>query len=157
MPAYLFDASALLKRYFTFERGAETVARLFADLESSRYLLNISILEVFNAIYREQHHGNMSADDARRLIAALNNDFDSDRLLVLRVEDEHVRATEPVIEALQARSIIKKRPGPLDALLITCALELELDDIVLVSSDRDLNELAKHFGIETLDPESQTT
>ncbi len=74
MATYLFDASALLKRYFAGERGAEVVAG--------------------------------------------------------------------------------KRPGPFDALLVACALEFDLDDLVLVSSDLDLNDLAESFGIRTLDPEN---
>jgi predicted nucleic acid-binding protein len=53
MPTYLFDASALCKRYFINETGANVVETLFQDATSPRYLINLAIPEILNAIYSE--------------------------------------------------------------------------------------------------------
>jgi predicted DNA-binding protein (UPF0278 family) len=50
-------------------------------------------------------------------------------------------------------SIIKKRPGPIDALLLACAQSLDANDLVIVSSDVDLNVLAQRLGLSSFDPE----
>jgi hypothetical protein len=50
-------------------------------------------------------------------------------------------------------TFIKKRPGPIDALLLACAQGLEADDVVIVSSDVDLNALAQLLGLPSFDPE----
>ena len=64
-----------------------------------------------------------------------------------------IGAGEPILQALQAMKVIKKRPGPVESLVVACALDFEPVDRVLVSSDVDLNALAQQFGITTFDPE----
>jgi predicted DNA-binding protein (UPF0278 family) len=49
--------------------------------------------------------------------------------------------------------VTKKRPGPVDALVVACARELDPVDRMLVSSDVDLNALAQQFGVTVFDPE----
>lgn len=49
MPAYLLDASALCKRYFINEIGADVVNDLLHGATSERYLLTLAILETLNA------------------------------------------------------------------------------------------------------------
>jgi hypothetical protein len=70
MPTYLLDASGLCKRYFVNEIGADIVNDLFGDPASSRYLLNISILEVLNAFYRVHLEGHLTEEERDALIAA---------------------------------------------------------------------------------------
>ena len=47
----------------------------------------------------------------------------------------------------------KRSNADLDALLLTCAQSLEADDVVIVSSDVDLNALAQLLGFPSFDPE----
>jgi predicted nucleic acid-binding protein len=60
MPTYLLDASALCKRYFVNEIGADLVNDLFEDVTSTRYLLNLAIVEVLNAFYCVQREGQLT-------------------------------------------------------------------------------------------------
>ena len=69
------------------------------------------------------------------------------------MRDDHIFESKPILQALQAMSVTKKRPGPIDALLVVCALDFDLTDLALVSSDVDLNTSAQQFGITTSDPE----
>ena len=119
--------------------------------------MNVGVLEVVSAIYREERLGHLTANDADQFVAALYGDLVLRRLRLIRVNDDQILQTEPVLRALHARPIVKKRPGPVDALLVACALEFDLDDLVLVSSDRDLNALAESFGVKTLDPENPSS
>jgi len=54
-------------------------------------------------------------------------------------------------------SVTKKRPGPIDALIVACALDFDPTNLILVSSDIDLNALAQQFGITTFDPENPSS
>ena len=154
MPTYLLDASGLCKRYFVNETGADLIHALFDDATSTRYLLNIGILEILNAIYRVHREGYLTEAERDVLVAALFEDIANDTLRVISVRDYHIFNAESILPSLQAMSIVRKRPGPIDALLIACARQLDLPDLILVSADRDLNALAHQFDILTFDPEN---
>lgn len=154
MPTYLLDASALCKRYFVNEAGADVVNDLFQDVASARYLLSLAILEVLNALYRVHREGHLTEAERDAFITAFYDDIAKGRLLVYSVRDDHIFESEPILQALQAMRVTKKRPGPIDALLIVCARDFDLTDLVVVSSDVDLNTLARQFGIVTFDPEN---
>lgn len=51
-------------------------------------------------------------------------------------------------------TVTKKRPGPIDALVVACANDFDLADLILVSADVDLNALARQVNILTFDPEN---
>lgn len=57
MSTFLIDASALCKRYFVNEIGGDLVNALFQQVTSTRYILNLAIVEVLNAFYRVQREG----------------------------------------------------------------------------------------------------
>lgn len=157
MSTYLLDPSGLCKRYFVNEIGTDIVTDLFRDPASSRYLLNISILEVLNAFYRVHREGYLTEEECDALIAAFYDDIANGYLLVYSVRDDHILNSDPILRAIQAMNITKKRPGPIDALLVACALDFDLTDLVLVSSDIELNALAQRFGITTFDPENPSS
>ena len=154
MPTYLIDASALCKRYFVNEIGTNIVNDLFEETTSERYVLNLAIVEVLNAFYRVHREGQLTEPDRDTLIAAFYNDIANGMLLVYSVRDEHILQSEPIISSLQAMSVSKKRPGPVDALVVACARDFDLTNLILVGSDTDLNTLAQQFGIATFDPEN---
>jgi len=154
MSTYLFDASALCKRYFVNEIGADRVNDLFnGDATRTHYLLNLTITEILNAFYRVHREGHLTEAERDALIATFYDDIANGVLLVYSVRDDHIFNAEPIIRAMQTMSVTKKRPGPIDALLVVCALDFDLTDLILVSSDVDLNALAQQFGITTFDPE----
>src|SRR6266436_9284397 len=157
MPTYLLDASALCKRYFVNEIGAELVNDLFQQVASPRFILNLAIVEVLNALYRVQREGHLTETERDAFIATFYNDIASGHILVHSVRDDHIFRSEPILQALQTMNVTKKRPGPLDAVLVACALDFDLADLMLVSSDIDLNALAQQFGITTFDPENPSS
>jgi len=118
-----------------------------------RYVLSLAILEVLNALYRVHREGHLTEAERDTVIATFYDDITNGRLLVYSVRDDHIFESEPILQALQAMSVTKKRPGPIDALLVVCALDFDLTDLALVSSDVDLNTSAQQFGITTSDPE----
>lgn len=153
MASYLFDASALCKRCFINEIEADIVEALFQDATNQRYLINLAIPEILNAIYRLHREGHLNAEEREAFVAAFYADIAMGHILVYSILDDHLFACEPIIESLQQMSIIKKRPGPIDALLLACAQSLDANDLVIVSSDVDLNVLAQRLGLSSFDPE----
>ncbi|MFT5369850.1 MAG: putative nucleic acid-binding protein [Candidatus Latescibacterota bacterium] len=153
MPTYLLDASGLCKRYFTNEIGSDLINDLFNDEASTRYLLNFTILEVLNALYRVHREGYLSESERDALIAAFYRDISNGSLLVYSVHDLHIFNAESTIQRIQAMPVIKKRSGPMDALVITCASDFNLSELILISSDVDLNAIAQQVNILTFDPE----
>lgn len=97
--------------------------------------------------------GHLTEAERDAFIAAFYEDIANGSLLISSVRADHIFTSEPIISALQARRVIKKRPGPLDALLVACALDCDLTDVVLVSSDVALHAVAQQFGITTFAPE----
>ena len=154
MPTYLLDASSLCKRYFANEIGADLVDELFNDATSTRYVVNFTILETLNAIYRVHREGHLNETERDALIAAFYKDISDGSLLVYSVHDLHIFNAESIIQRIQAMSVIKKRPGPIDALIVACAQDFDLSDSILVSADIDLNALAQQVNILTFDPEN---
>jgi hypothetical protein len=133
MPTYLVDASALCKRYFVNEIGAEIVDDLFNDGTSSRYILNLAIAEVLNAFYRVHREGHLSEPERDALIAAFYDDIASGVLLVYSLRDKHIFQAEPIIEPLQMMEVSKKRPGPVDTaedVVLIVSLLAEIDRVV---------------------------
>ena len=153
MPTYLLDASGLCKRYFSHEVGADLINELFKDTTSTRYLLNFTILEILNAIYRVHRAGYLDETERDVLIEAFYKDISDGSLLIYSVHDLHIFLAESTIQRVQAMSVTKKRPGPMDALIVTCAYYFDLTDLILVSADIDLNALARQVNILTFDPE----
>ena len=153
MSTYLFDTSGLCKRYFVNEIGSDVVNTLFGDAASTRYVINLAILEVLNAFYRVHREGHLSEGERDTLIAAFYNDIADGHILVYSIGDDHIFKSEALLPALQAMRVTKKRPGPIDALVVACALDFDPADLILVSSDVDLNALAQQFGITSFDPE----
>ncbi len=90
MPTYLLDASALCKRYFANEIGAGLVNGFFQDVASTRYVLNLAILEVLNAIYRVHREGHLTEAERDAFVAAFYDDITNGRLLVYSVRDDHI-------------------------------------------------------------------
>ena len=154
MPSYLLDASGLCKRYFSNEIGADLVNELFGDTTSTRYLLNFTILEILNAIYRVHREGYLNDTERDALISAFYKDISDGSLLIYSVHDLHIFNAESTIQRAQAMSVTKKRPGPMDALIVTCTQDFDLTDLILVSADIDLNALAQQANISTFDPEN---
>ncbi len=154
MSIYLMDTSAVCKRYFVNEIGADVVDDLFNDNASTRHLINLAIPETLNAFYRLHREGHLTDAERDVFISSFYDDITNGNLQVYSVRDDHIFKVEPIIRALQAMRVMKKRPGPVDALLVVCALDFDLTDLILVNSDVDLNTLAQQFGITTLDPQN---
>src|SRR5436190_23520059 len=100
MPVYLVDTSALCKRYFVNEIGAQVVRDLFGEPNSERFILNLGIVETLNAFYRVCRQGQITPVERDVLVQSLYQDILDETLKPYSVRDEHIRRAEPVIAAV---------------------------------------------------------
>src|SRR5207249_1182642 len=85
-----FWFSGLCKRYFINELGADMVTDLFQEVTSTRYILNLAILEVLNAFYRVHREGHLTEAERDAFTAAFYNNITNGQLLVYSVRDDHI-------------------------------------------------------------------
>jgi predicted nucleic acid-binding protein len=152
VPRLLWDASALLKRYFA-EVGTDTVDALFAQTPPVPMAVTyLGYAEVAATLRRQLNAGrlNRTAFDLARVMlerevfhtpnVALLSIDDSAILAGIPLADAHnLNASDAAILALYMR-YIQSRP-------------VEEGPALLVSADRRLLRAARGEGMQTLDPE----
>jgi predicted nucleic acid-binding protein len=150
MAAYVFDTSAVVKRYVQ-ETGSSWV-RSIADPAASHliYLARITDVELTSAIVRRQRGGNLSAPDASAILTQFRQDL---------VQGYRIIEVTPAL-LLVARSLAEKHGlRAYDAVQLASAVELNakrvaagLATITLVSADQELNSSATAEGLPVEDP-----
>ncbi len=150
MAVYIFDSSAVVKRYVS-ETGTAWVLRL-ADPRANNHihLARITGVEVIAAITRRNRQGSLSASDAAAAIADFRYDFGA----AYRI----VEITPGLIASAMLLAETYALKG-YDAVQLAAALEvnahtisLGLPAITLVSADGGLNRAAVTSGLTTDDP-----
>jgi predicted nucleic acid-binding protein len=150
MADYVLDTSALVKRHVT-EAGSNWIRSLVrAKSAHTLYIARITAVEVFSAITRRQHNGDLSAAQAGAMLGHFRRHLQQ-RYRVVEL------STQLFTEAmLLAR---KRRLRAYDAVQLAAALELNrihqmtgASPIILLSSDRDLNSAASAEGLAVDDP-----
>jgi predicted nucleic acid-binding protein len=150
MADYFFDTSALVKRHVD-EVGSAWVRSLIRAKTAPRiYIARITAVEVFAAITRRQHSGDLSTAQAGAILGHFRR---------------HLAERYRIIEltpALFDDAMLKARKHRLrayDAVQLVAALEIRqqrhqagFGPVTLVSADRDLNTAAKSEGITVEDP-----
>ena len=157
--AYVFDASALVKRYIPLERGASQVAQLFGE-DRERKVPFITFLEVISTFYRLQvAERRLDETDVRRLRGRLARDAVTGALQI--ANDEEAETLLEIIDenadesffALRDRWRLRCRPGRRpdvpDCLVLMIAQTLQEagDEVELVTADRSQARLARQAGI----------
>lgn len=158
MNFFYFDASALVKRYSSGERGAHLVNRLWTALppdKLSRGCLEIGIGEVVSVLVRQRNDGRLKDHLFKEALALFRQEvIDQAPFLkvpirsglvqrsLLLIEQHNVNATD----ALVLQSMIELRP----------VFESRGFVLVLAASDGRLTRAAAAHGFLVFDPEVDT-
>jgi hypothetical protein len=153
VPELLWDASALVKRYFT-ETGSASVNALFANVPLSQMVVTYwGYLETYAALVRKRNRGEISTAVMQSAHSSLESEvLDSLDFRLLTIEDTDILDCIPYVEphslnsadaailATYLRYIDARPPGAPMA--------------VLVAADTYLLRAATGEGLPTLNPEA---
>lgn len=158
MNFFYFDASALVKRYSSGERGASLMNHLLDTLppdQLNRGCLEIGIGEVVSVLVRQRNDGRLKHHLFQQALALFRQEvIDQDQFLkvpiqpglvqrsLLLIERHNVNATD----ALVLRSALELRPG----------FESQGVHLVLVASDERLIKAAAQHNLTVFNPETNT-
>ncbi|MBI3603653.1 MAG: type II toxin-antitoxin system VapC family toxin [Nitrospirae bacterium] len=145
MPFYYFDTSALVKRY-SRERGTSIVNALLAKRGKTAVLGTISITEFYSTMALKAQQGELTRDDWYSVI--------------FKFEAEATRGLYHFV-APSSRTFLTTKQLILDhpylrtaqALQLALAQELRPLRLSMVSSDRQVLDLCRPFGIKPINPE----
>lgn len=156
MVEYFIDTSALIKRYKD-ERGSETIDSIFKEPNKEKLISSLSIVEALNIFYGLYRKNKITNNELQKIISFLYRDIEENIVKVYEVTKEHALKSEPQIKRAQFLPVRnrRERPDPIDVLIITCALDFKDLNLIFVSSDLDLNQLAKQENIQVLNPEEK--
>jgi predicted nucleic acid-binding protein len=152
MADYFFDSSALVKRHVD-EPGSKWVRSLIRAKATYRiYIARITPVEVFAAITRRQHGGDLSAAQAGAMLGHFRRHL-GQRYRIIDLT--------PAIFADTMLKARKRRLRAYDAVQLAAALELRrqreaagLGPVTLISADKPLNAAAQTEGLTVEDPTS---
>lgn len=146
MPAYFFDASALVKRYLR-EAGSEWIRELLADEQPRVFISSLSGPEALAAIMRKGRTGEVNLTERDRAIAAFRGEFTTSYALIAP-EPAVIRKAMDLIQAYPLRAY--------DAVQLASALTLPLlphgVKPTFISADEGLLTIAKQVGLVIENP-----
>ncbi len=148
MILYYLDASAWVKRHYK-ETGTKTIQTLF---ESGVALgsASLGLIEVIATLTRKHKAGQFTPEGFRRAIEDVKQDWVA--LTQVELDDEAVERAQTTAQSFALRG------G--DAIHLASALILrellaEKDEIVFVTSDKELKAAAIASGLAVLDPSQE--
>lgn len=149
MPAYFFDSSALVK-FYVAESGTPWV-RSFTDSEDNLiYIASLCRVETISALTRRLRRSEITQADFDEACEDLQQDFATQYRIVA--------LTEEIIEDA-ARLARKHGLRAYDAVQLAAALDtsrivsqIESTEVIMVSSDLELNAAAAAEGFAVDDP-----
>jgi len=156
MRNYFFDTSALVKRYQTKERGSEKVNKIFLEADCTVIILNLTMVEIIQTFCRLSKISEIKKTDLTVLIDSFYRDV-KEHIQIYTVTTEHTFRAEEIIRSSLPLKTLNKRPGAIDILQVCAALDFNHRDLTFVSSDLDLNQIAKAHKLTILNPESETS
>ncbi|MBM4041034.1 MAG: type II toxin-antitoxin system VapC family toxin [Planctomycetes bacterium] len=146
MTVYYLDASAWVKRYCA-EAGSAWVQALFAQnavLSSA----SLGFVEVAATLARKEKAGEMPPSRLDAAIAELRRDWQ--RLIQLHLTTE---AVEDAFRATRTHALRGADAVHLaSALLVAANVSEPEDEMILVTSDRELRQAALASGLHVMDP-----
>ncbi len=149
MASIYLDTSALIKLYIE-EEGTERVLGLVADPDGVQaVILDLALIESRSAVRRREREGDISGEDADRILHRIEVDASSSFLVQ--------PSTAAVME--EAARLIDRHPlRAYDAIQLAGCLMVRSrmpETLTFVSSDRRLCEVADREGLTTLNPVSR--
>lgn len=150
-----FDASALIKRYSS-ETGTPLINEIFHSLPVSRMTCStMGILEIISILTRKRNDGRLNQTLFDQSMIEFRNE----------IIDNEAFLTTPVNDAvlLSSLDLIRKHNlNATDAIILWSAIELQQvlqlqnDELVLLTSDRRLVRAAQAESVIVFDPEVDT-
>ena|ERR1700722_2187356 len=149
MAVYFVDSSALVKRYHD-EAGSERAAVLL-DAADRLIAARLTEVEVSAAVVRRGRATRLSVAQLAGVLAAFDHDFEE--------SFDVVELNTPVID--NAIELARKHGlRAADAIQLSCAVlarrEAPREELVLLSSDQELNVAAVVEGLQVENPNSPT-
>lgn len=146
MPAYFFDASALVKRYLR-ETGSEWVRQLIAREQPRIFISSLSGVEVVAAIMRKERAGEIRAPERDKTLRAFRREFTTNYTLVPPVP--------PVINTAMDL-LLSHALRAYDAVQLASALSLPPlprgTTLIFVSADEQLLSITRTLGFAIENP-----
>jgi predicted nucleic acid-binding protein len=150
MADYVFDTSALVKRYH-LERGSAEVRQLFADASSTHTISRLTAVELLSAFTIKARTNAISASEVFVMRARFRTDQSGRVFRVVPLRGRHYRLAEDLV----GRYGLFEGLRTLDAIQLAVAIELRRQGRIthFVSSDTDLTRVAESEGFAVLNPE----
>lgn len=146
MPAYFFDASAIVKRYLR-EAGSEWVRQILVREQPRIFISSLSGVEVLAAIMRKGRSGETRPPERDKALRAFRREFTTNYALVPPVPMVIHKAMDLLLthplrayDAVQLASAFALPPSPHGATL------------TFVSADERLLSITRTFGFATENP-----
>ncbi len=150
MADYFFDTSALVKRHVEEPGSAWVRSLIRANATHRIYIARTTAVEVFAAITRRQHSGDLSAAQAGAILGHFRRHL-AERCRIIELT--------PALFADAMLKARKRRLRAYDAVQLAAALEIRqqrqkagFGPVTLVSADRPLNDAAQVEGLVVDDP-----
>jgi predicted nucleic acid-binding protein len=143
MALFLFDTSALVKRYH-IELGPDRVDDIFDDPDNILIISELALVEVTSALQRKRNQGEISASAMENALAQFAHDVLSE-LIVAEITSDLVHRAR--------RLVLEHNLRTLDALQLAFALEFQMLRPTFVCADARLRDAAQAAGMTILDPE----
>lgn len=146
MSFYFLEATAFMK-LFVQEPGTDTLIRLMETVEDNRKLISAATpLEVYAAIRRREHAGDIEPADAAQALEVLR--LESARAVQQPLNPAVLEAARQLLDRTSLRW-----PQALQLGAVLAARDMfKGTEIVFVSASAALLDAAKSEGLETLDP-----
>lgn len=149
MARYVFDTSALVKRYHA-ELGSNEVAAIFSERHSRILISRLAIVECVSAFCLKARTGEIAVHDVPLMRKSLWGDVRRRTLSVSRLLVRHLQLAESLI----LQHALTRRLRAADAVHLGVALDLfrqsKID--VFVSTDNIQCQIAKLEGLRTINP-----
>lgn len=144
MALFLFDTSALVKRYHV-EAGSDKVDEVFDNPDNILIISELALVEVTSALQRKRNQGEITASAMEHALAQFAHDVLGE-LIVAELTSDLIRRAR--------RLVIEHSLRTLDALQLAFALEFQALRPTFVCADARLHNAAQAAGMIILDPEA---
>ena len=144
MAFFLFDSSALVKRYH-LEPGSDKVGEIFKNPDNILVISELALVEVTSALLRKRNRGEITTSAMENALAQFARDVLSE-LIVSELTSALVRRARELVLKYNLRT--------LDALQLAFALEFQALRPTFVCADARLRDAARAAGMTVLDLES---
>lgn len=156
---FLFDSSALLKRYDKDEKGHEFVNQIFAKLNIiTVHFPEICIPEILQSFHRKVKEKRISSGAREVLKKSFLEDIKQRLICIYHLSDRDIIGVDQIIpKAWSGNMISKPKIGAVDCSVVSTAVRFRevMSGVFLVSSDAGMNNIAKNM-IKVIDPENYT-